>query len=491
MAALDAKRVVILGAGVSGHTAAQYLTREFKGSPVEIVVISPNKQWNWIPSNIWVGTGAMPGKKVVFDLPPVYRKMGAVFHQAKATEIHPEGDGEGTKPYVVFERTEKGKEGQVDQIDYDYLINATGPQLNFEKTPGLGPDGYSLSVCTKDHAVEAAEELQKIIRELKATGEKKTLVVGMGHGTCTCEGAAFEYAFNVDDMLRKNGVRDKAELIYFTNEVTLGDFGVGGMQFKDNGYLTDSRLWTESIFRERGVHAVVGACATKIEEGKIHYETLDGSGHELDFDFAMLLPPFSGVPLKGVGPKGEDIGEKLFAPNGMMKVDATYGKTNPDDWVAADWPETYQNPAYDNIWAVGIAFAPPHPISIPNASPNGVPIAPAPPRTGMPSGTMGRIVAETIIDRIKNPETAEPHRASLTRMGAACVASTGVGLKAGSAASMLMHPVVPNYELYPETGRSKFTTGDVGLSGHWIKLMLHFMFIWKARSRPFWFLIPE
>ena len=60
-------RTVILGAGVSGHTAAQHLSRALKGTNHEVVVISPNKQWNWIPSNIWVGTGSMAGEKVVFD----------------------------------------------------------------------------------------------------------------------------------------------------------------------------------------------------------------------------------------------------------------------------------------------------------------------------------------------------------------------------------------------------------------------------------------
>ena len=111
-------RTVILGAGVSGHTAAQHLTRALKGTDHEVVVISPNKQWNWIPSNIWVGTGSMEGKKVVFDLPPVYEKMGAKFHQAKATGIHPEGDG-SRGPFVTYERVDAGHEGGVEGVGRD------------------------------------------------------------------------------------------------------------------------------------------------------------------------------------------------------------------------------------------------------------------------------------------------------------------------------------------------------------------------------------
>jgi sulfide:quinone oxidoreductase len=48
--------VVILGAGISGHTAALHLRRRLKG-PHEVIVVSPNADWNWIPSNTWVGLG--------------------------------------------------------------------------------------------------------------------------------------------------------------------------------------------------------------------------------------------------------------------------------------------------------------------------------------------------------------------------------------------------------------------------------------------------
>ena len=49
-------RVVILGAGISGHTAALHLKRRLKREH-EVVVVSPNSDWNWIPSNIWLRTG--------------------------------------------------------------------------------------------------------------------------------------------------------------------------------------------------------------------------------------------------------------------------------------------------------------------------------------------------------------------------------------------------------------------------------------------------
>lgn len=481
--------IVVLGAGVSGHTAALHL-RRMLGKEHSVTVVTPNRDWNWIPSNIWVGVGTMPQQKVLFPLAPIYKKNGINLVQAKATQIWPNGGDGVDTGFVEVESTVPGQEGRRARIPYEYLINATGPKLRFEATPGLGPDqGETVSVCTADHAVHAARELDALIERARA-GQKQVAVVGTGHGTCTCEGAAFEYVFNVDDRLRKAGVRDMVRLVFLTNEAELGDFGVDGMTFVDRGFETSSELWTGSLFRERNVEAILGTAVEQIADGVITYETLDGEKHKLSFDFAMLLPPFGGVPLKAFDADGTDISEKMFAPSGFMKVDADYTPKPYEEWRAADWPKTYEAPLFPNVFAVGIAFAPPHQISRPRTTPNGTMIAPAPPRTGMPSGVMGKAVAQTIAKRIKDPN-ATAVSASMANMGAACVASAGTGMTQGSAAAMTMMPVVPDYVKYP-TGRDiKDTRGDIGLSGHWVKLMLHYLFIYKAKANPFWFLIPE
>ena len=482
-------RTVILGGGIAGHTAALHLRRLLPRER-EVVVVTPNSKWNWIPSNIWVGVGVMDPADVVLPLAPVYAKQGIGYVQAKATRILPHGDAEDARGAVDVEHTSPERSGQVERLRYDYLVNATGPKLNFAATPGLGPDeGHTVSVCTAGHAEHAASELRTVIASLKA-GHRQTLVIGTGHGTCTCEGAAFEYVFNVEHELRQAGVRDLAEIIFLTNEYELGDFGVGGMEFEENGFRTTGRMWTESLFRERGVRAITGAGCTKIEEGVIHYELLDGTEHTQAFDFAMLLPPFRGVGLTAKDAAGADITDQLFAPSGLMKVDADYSGKPYEEWKASDWPSTYAVPGFDNIWAVGIAFAPPHPISKPRKSPKGTVISPAPPRTGMPSGVMGKAVAQTIADRIQG-RAKPPHEASMANMGAACVASAGTGLTKGSAASITMMPVVPDFEKY-ETGRDLGETkGEIGLAGHWMKLSLHHLFLYKAKALPGWQLIPE
>jgi sulfide:quinone oxidoreductase len=51
--------------------------------------------------------------------------------------------------------------------------------------------------------------------------------------------------------------------------------------------------------------------------------------------------------------------------------------------------------------------------------------------------------------------------------------------------------VVPDHDRYP-TGRDlRHTRGELGLAGHWTKALLHHLFIYKAKARPLWWLIPE
>lgn len=480
-------RVLILGAGISGHTAALSLRRKLSRDH-EVVVVSPNRLWNWIPSNIWVGVGAMQPEDVTFDLPAVYRRAGITFHQAKAIEIHPEGTDAGARPFVTIESTLEA--GKREEINYDYLINATGPRLNFAATPGLGPEGFSYSVCTADHALATAQRLQSIIAEMRA-GQKKTFVVGTGHGLCTCEGAAFEYVFNLEFELRSQGVREMARIIFLTNEAELGDFGVGGLELKQGGFVTPSKVFAESLFVERGVDWITGAHVHRVSEKSLEYETLDGERSNLDFDFAMLLPPFTGVPLKAFDRGGKDISSEIFNASGFMKVDADYTPKAYEDWKPEDWPRTYQT-RYRNVFAIGIAFAPPHQISKPRKSKSATPIAPAPPRTGMPSAIMGRIVAGSICDMINGVSNEPTHEASLAEIGAACVASAGASFFTGSAVSMTMFPIVPDRRKYPQSGRSLVhTTGEIGSAGHWIKKLLHYAFIYKAKALPLWWIIPE
>lgn len=483
-------RVVVLGAGVSGHTAAAFLKKKL-GKKHEIVVVAPSQYYQWVPSNIWVGVGKMSVDQVRFKLEKVYKRWDIDYKQAKATAIFPEGDSSHEKGFVEISYTSDEKRGDTERVEYDFLVNATGPKLNFEATEGLGPGKNTVSVCSYDHAAHAWEELQKSI-ELMKQGKKQRFLIGTGHPGATCQGAAFEYALNIAFELKQRKLSHFAEITWISNEYEVGDFGMGGAFVKRGGYITSTKVFTESVFAENNIKWIKRAGVKKVEPGVAHYETLDGERHTAEFDFAMLIPAFSGHDIKAFNKLGEDITTTLFVPNKFMKVDADYTPKPFEEWSVADWPQTYQSPAYKNIYAAGIAFAPPHPISKPMKSVNGTMISPAPPRTGMPSGVTGKIIAQNIAESIKSGKIEHHHKASMGKMGAACIVSAGYSMTKGLGATMTVSPVVPDWEKYPEWGRDiKQTVGEIGLAGHWIKLFLHYMFLHKAKGYPLWWLVPE
>src|SRR5665648_355617 len=107
-------------------------------------------------------------------------------------------------------------------------------------------------------------------------GKKQKFLIGTGHALSTCQGAAFEYILNVEHEIRQRGLRDMAEIKWISNEFELGDFGMGGAFIKKGGYITSTKIFTESFFIERGIEWIKQAGVYKIEPNNVFYETLDG-----------------------------------------------------------------------------------------------------------------------------------------------------------------------------------------------------------------------
>jgi sulfide:quinone oxidoreductase len=475
------KKIVILGAGFAGQTAALYLG-DALGKDHEITVINRNEYFGFVPAWVWTGIGHMKDEKTIFPLKPVYDKFNIKLFHGHATEINVDKQ----EVLAIHEIS-----GEQQLFPYDYLVNATGPKLDFESTPGLGPKNETtVSICSLPHAAHAREKYFEAVARMEK-GEKQTIIVGTGSGTATCQGAGFEYITNIHRDLQKRKLREKATLKWLSNEPVLGDFGVGGLVVATGKKVSSSEQFISTIFDEYDIESQVRSAVTRVEPGKIFGEDYDGNAFEQAYDFAMLIPGFKGIPLKYTDKDGNDITAKMTNPGGFMLVDGVYGKPykelleNPQYW-----PATYKSPLYPNISAAGIAFAPPGPISKPHINPNGVSISPAPPRTGMVSGIIGRLVALNIIEELKGSSTIHTER--MSEMYAACIASMGDSLMDGSAAVILIYPVVPNYLKYPVGGRDLFVSGmEMGLAGAWMKKMIQMTFMHKLRGRLFWSFIPE
>jgi len=479
-------KTVILGAGFSGQYAAIILQDALKGKGNhEIIVVNPTTTFTFIPSLIWVGIGQMETKKTQFDLKPVYDRLGIKFVHGLATEIHPD------EQYVLVEPKDGVGKDPI-RVNYDYLINATGPHLNFDATPGLGPEkGHTYSICTPSHAEQTAQRYLQLVEKLKKGGGRASIVVGTGHGTCTCQGAAFEFISQIHNDLTDRGLRKQVDLKWVSNEPQLGDFGIGGFETK---MMMGSILFTandmaEAIYTEYNILPQVRSHVSRVDEEYIHTEDADGKIGKIQYDFAMLIPPFRGKQIRYLDKEGNDLSSKLLNPGGFLKVDAVYGKPY-DQLDGPDWPKTYQNQIYKNMFAAGIAFAPPGFVSKPMTSPNGTLICPAIPRTGYTSELTGKAAALNIAEMIQGREPC--HTASMAATPGMCIASLKQSITSGAGCTIGIYPIVPDRQRYPETNGRDITaaTADMGLAGAWIKKGLHHAFLYKLSAKPMWKYLP-
>lgn len=75
-----------------------------------------------------VGMGLMTPEQVKFELAPVYKRVGIQYKQALVISLHPDGDKSTVKGYVTIRYVTGELKDKEEKVEYDYLINATGPE---------------------------------------------------------------------------------------------------------------------------------------------------------------------------------------------------------------------------------------------------------------------------------------------------------------------------------------------------------------------------
>ena len=136
-------KVVIMGAGIGGVSLAYEIRAEI-GKEHEVLVVSDSPEFQFVPSNPWVAVDWRKRKDVVVEMEPHFKRKGIGFSAAGVKRVHP-------------------AENRLDlndgsSVDYDYLAISTGPRLAFDEIPGLGPDGFTRSICHVDHAMTAQDD---------------------------------------------------------------------------------------------------------------------------------------------------------------------------------------------------------------------------------------------------------------------------------------------------------------------------------------------
>jgi sulfide:quinone oxidoreductase len=358
-------RIVVLGAGIGGVPMAFEL-KETVSKEHEVLVISDSPTFHFVPSNPWVPPKWRKPEDLKIELAPVLAKKGITFVQKKAVKVDPLNN--------------KIDLADGSAVEYDYLVIATGPRLAFDEVPGLGPEGYTSSVCHVDHAAVAAQDWEKFM------ADPGPIVIGAVQGA-SCFGPAYEYLMILETELRKRKIRDKVPMTFVTSEPYIGHLGLGGVG--------DTKGMLESVLRDKTIKWITNAKVDKVEQGMIFITEVDDDGnekkkHELPFKHSMMLPAFTGVD--------------------AVRHSGAEGLTNPRGFVLID--KYQRNPTYKNIYSVGVCVA------LPPVEKTPLPVGT--PKTGYMIESMVTATAHNIRDELVGKQPSD-----IPSLSALCLADLG------------------------------------------------------------------
>lgn len=343
--------IVILGAGTGGLPAA-YELRAALDRNHRITVINAVDYFQFVPSNPWVAVGWRERSTITFPIRPYLEQKGIEFVAQPVRTIDASAS------------TLELEDGS--RIAYDYLVITTGPKLAFDEVPGAGPNAYTHSVCTVNHAEKTYDAYQRFMED------PGPAVIGAMPGA-SCFGPAYEFSFIFNADLRRRKLRHKVPMTFVTSEPYIGHMGLGGVG--------DSKTMLESELRNNDIRWITNAKVTRVEDGKMFVSELDEHGnvkkeHELPFKFSMMIPAFRGVDA----------------------VAAVEGLCNPRGFVLVD--EHQRSKKYRNIFSAGVCIAIP-PVEV-------TPVPTGAPKTGYMIETMVTAIAHNIAAELAGqPATAK------------------------------------------------------------------------------------
>ena len=192
-------KVVIVGGGTAGISVAARL--QAARPELEITIVEPSEHHYYQPMWTLIGGGMFPPEESRRD---------------EADQIPP--DVSWVKEKVVGfapqDNTITTESGQT--IGYDYLVVATGMQLNWDAVKGLKETVGKQGVCS-NYSYQTVSSTWENIRNLK----RGTALFTQPVGAVKCGGAPQKICYLAEDHFRRSGVRDDIQVIFATATPTI------------------------------------------------------------------------------------------------------------------------------------------------------------------------------------------------------------------------------------------------------------------------------
>lgn len=202
-------KITIIGSGFAGLTAVRTIRKQDKTA--EITLISPKAELVYMPSLIWIPSGAASKKDIVIPLDNFFKRMKVQHIASEVTGLENQGRSVIT-PIGTYAN--------------DALIIASGGRF-IKKLPGIE---HAITPC---EGLSAAEQIRDRVKAMKSG----SIAVGFSGNpkepSAMRGGPMFEFLFGLDTQLRAEGRRDQFNLHFFTPAAKpgarLGEKAVDGL----------------------------------------------------------------------------------------------------------------------------------------------------------------------------------------------------------------------------------------------------------------------
>ena len=247
-------RITILGAGFGALATVRALRR--RDTQAQITVVSPQPELHYLPSIIWIPSGLRRREDLIVPLGPFFERMGVRHLAAEVTGL----SGDGRTVYTTG-----------GAVDNDALVIATGGRF-IRKLPGIE---HAIVPC---QGIAAAEQIRERLRAMHGG----TIAIGFAANPQEQQavrgGPMFEFLFGIDTQLRREGRRDRFQLVFFNPSQEPGArLGAKAVQ----GLLAE--------MARRGITTHLGHKMLRFDADKVVTE-----GGEIAADLILFMPGMTG-----------------------------------------------------------------------------------------------------------------------------------------------------------------------------------------------------
>ena len=307
--------ILIIGGGLGGISLAAKLRRDMPNA--ELTVLDKDEYFYYQPGFTLIAAGHYLPEDITYEKSNLIPD-GVKWIKQNAASIDPAANSV---------KTEDGS-----NLNYDYLVIASGAEYEFESVKGLSADDIGSDNVTSIYTIPGAVAMSSIMKKVGKDGGK--IVFSDNKTPMKCSGANKKVTLLTEDMARNLGNRDKLDISIYSGARTIFSAPVyakmieGMLEERDVKYFTSHQL----VEVDKSANIAVFEHTMPYRENgenKLAKELV-----EVKFDYLHLVPRMKA--------------SKIYADAGLSVEKGDVA----GNWISLT-RETLQHSEFKNIFAIG------------------------------------------------------------------------------------------------------------------------------------------